>query len=81
VLVEEKYTRTIIDQMYRNIELARHVGQGTDEQKIAIESSNQAIEHVNGMLGVMVDEVQRIAETSNNIYESAMKVLRKTQDS
>jgi hypothetical protein len=33
------------------------------------------------MLGVMVDEVQRIAETSNNIYESAMKVLRKTQDS
>ncbi len=33
ILIEEKYIAVIIEQMYSNIQLARAIGRGTDEQK------------------------------------------------
>lgn len=79
LLVEEKYIRIIIDQMSANIDLARSIGTGTDEQKTAIISSSEAVEHVNGIVFTMAREVQELANISANILESANGLIEKAR--
>ena len=81
ILVEERYINIIIDQMFKNIELAKNIGIGTEEQKTAIESSTKAIEHVNEIIGEMAREIQTLAETSQTILENSNELLNKTQES
>jgi methyl-accepting chemotaxis protein/chromate transport protein ChrA len=81
ILFEDKQIMVIIDQMYKNIELARHIGIGTDEQKKAIEASGKAIEHMNEMLAVMVSEMQELAQSSHDIYRNAIELMAKTDES
>ncbi len=71
ILIEEKYINIIIDQMFKNIELARNIGHGTDEQKTAIKSSSDAIEQVNALVIEMVREMQALASTSSTILAHA----------
>jgi methyl-accepting chemotaxis protein len=79
-MIEEKYINIIIEQMFRNIELSRNIGAGTDEQKNAIESANKAIEHVNELVSAMVEEIEELAETSQAILENATALMRKSEE-
>jgi methyl-accepting chemotaxis protein len=81
ILVEEEQVGDIVRQTGANMELSRQIGIATDEQKKAIEASNRAIEDMNEMLGTMVNEIQEIAETTHGIYENAVELLQKTNES
>jgi len=77
--VEEKYIKNIIDQMEKNVELAKNIGTGTEEQKAAIESSARAIEHMNEVVSQMVDEIQKLAMTSRSILDNATALLEQSK--
>ncbi len=47
ILVEERYIKVIIDQMTKNIDLARQIGISTTEQKKAIGDTTKAIDDSN----------------------------------
>ena len=80
LMVEEKYINSIIRQMETNIELARSIGTGTDEQKSAIENTSNALEDLNEIVSEMVSEIAELANSSNNILESARELLRKAEE-
>ncbi|HOM89035.1 MAG TPA: hypothetical protein PLU42_13550, partial [Spirochaetota bacterium] len=77
--VEEKYIKNIIAQMEKNVELAKNIGTGTEEQKAAIESSARAIEHMNEVVSQMVDEIQKLAMTSRSILDNATALLEQSK--
>lgn len=81
ILVEERYINIIIDQMFKNIEIAKNIGIGTEEQKQAIEGSSKAIEHVNFIVGEMAAEIEELAATSNKILNYSTELLKKAQQS
>jgi methyl-accepting chemotaxis protein len=81
ILVEERFINIIIDQMFKNIELAKSIGVGTEEQKLAIESSTKAIEHVNEIVGEMVKEIRNLSVTSQKILENSTELMQKSLES
>lgn len=80
ILVEEKYINIIIDQMENNIDLARNIGLGTEEQKGAIKSTNESIEHVNQIVAQMVVEIQNLANTSEVILKNANALMKRSEE-
>ncbi len=80
LMVEEKYINSIIKQMETNIELARSIGEGTNEQKNAIENTGNAIEDLNEIVSEMVSEIAELAKSSNNILDSAKELLKKAEE-
>lgn len=80
IMIEEKYINIIIDQMFKNIELAKNIGAGTDEQKNAIGSTTKAIDHVNEIVAQMVKEIQSLADTSQRILENATDLLKVSEE-
>jgi hypothetical protein len=80
LMVEEKYINSIIKQMETNIDLARSIGEGTDEQKSAIENTSNALEDLNGIVSEMVSEIAELAASSNNILNSAKELLKKAEE-
>ncbi|HNX22848.1 MAG TPA: methyl-accepting chemotaxis protein [Spirochaetota bacterium] len=80
LMVEEKYINSIIKQMETNIDLARSIGQGTDEQKNAIENTSNALDDLNQIVSEMVSEIAELAKSSNNILESAKELLKKAEE-
>lgn len=81
ILVEERYINIIIEQMFKNIEIAKNIGIGTEEQKRAIEDSSKAIEQVNFIVGEMAAEIEELAATSNKILNYSTELLKKAQQS
>lgn len=79
ILVEERYIKVIIEQMKKNIDLARTIGTATSEQKKAIEDTTIAIEQVNQIVGEMAMEVNRLARTSDTILQNAIELLHHTE--
>ena len=79
MLVEERYINLIIKQMVSNIDLARNIGNGTEEQKLAIESSSKAVEHVNEIVGEMVREIRSLSTTTEKILESSLHLTKKSE--
>ena len=79
IMLEEKYIKTIIDQMMNNVEMARNIGTGTEEQKEAIEASTKAIEEMNSVVSKMVDEIQDLTNTSRSIAEGAEELLERAK--
>ncbi len=80
ILVEEKYIKVIIDQMFKNIELAKNIGMGTEEQKTAIASTSQAIEHVNELVAVMVKDIHELARSSGIILEHSRALIARADE-
>lgn len=80
LMVEEKYINSIIKQMETNIELARSIGTGTDEQKSALENTSNALEDLNAIVSEMVSEIADLANSSNNILGSAKELLKKAEE-
>ncbi len=80
IITEENYIDKVINQMGKNIELARSIGQGTEEQKRAIVSSNEAVQHLTSIVNRMVDNVRVLSESSGEILEHANKLHRKSEE-
>ena len=80
LMVEEKYINSIIKQMEANINLAKNIGTGTDEQKNAIESTSNALENLNDIVSEMVREITDLAQSSKNIMENARDLLKKAEE-
>ncbi len=79
IFIEEKYIKIIISQMKDNISLAKKIGTATDEQKVAVESTSQAIEHLIEILNEMVGELKDMSLASNDIYENAVDLMTDTK--
>ncbi|HPJ43770.1 MAG TPA: methyl-accepting chemotaxis protein, partial [Spirochaetota bacterium] len=77
--VEESHLATILQQMGVNINLARAIGTGTEEQKIAIENTSDALEGLNQIVSEMVREINDLSASSENIYSGARELLEKTE--
>jgi methyl-accepting chemotaxis protein len=75
IFIEEKYIKIIIGQMNDNISLAKKIGVATDEQKIAVESTSQALEDLILILNEMVDEIKDLAQSAREIHENASEVM------
>ncbi len=80
ILVEEDFINIIIEHMLNNMSLSKNIGTSTDEQKNAIQSTSQAIEHVNQIVGRMVTEVQNIADLSEKMLENANALLKRSEE-
>jgi methyl-accepting chemotaxis protein len=80
LMVEEKYINSIIKQMESNINLAKNIGAGTDEQKNAIESTSNALENLNDIVSEMVSEINDLAQSSRNIMENARDLMKKAEE-
>ncbi len=81
LMVEEKYINLIIKQMESNINLAKTIGTGSNEQKNAIESTSNALEDLNGLVSEMVNEIKDLAGTSRAILNNAEDLLRTSEES
>lgn len=79
IIIEEKQIQTIINQLMKNIELSRQIGNGTDEQKSAIEGVSEALEQANNDLGGIVNGINEIMENSAHIYNDARKLVEHAQ--
>jgi methyl-accepting chemotaxis protein len=75
IFIEEKYIKIIIGQMNDNISLAKKIGTATDEQKVAVESTSQALEDLIVTLNEMVNEIKELAQAANEIQENAVDVM------
>lgn len=79
IFIEEKYIKIIIGQMSDNIALAKKIGTATDEQKVAVESTSQALEDLIVILNEMVNEIKEMAQTAQEIQENAVDVMVDTE--
>lgn len=79
IFIEEKYIKIIISQMKANISLAKKIGTATDEQKVAVESTSQAIEHLIEILNEMVGELKDMSSAAHEIYENAVDLMTDTE--
>jgi len=79
LLIEDRYTQIIIDQMKDNITQARKISTATDEQKVAVGTSFKAIEEVIGILDGMLIEANSMAKTSDEIYNNATGIITETK--
>ena len=75
IFIEERYIKIIIGQMTENISLAKKIGTATDEQKVAVESTSQALEDLIVILNEMVDEIKDLARSAREIQENAAEVV------
>lgn len=80
ILIEERYIKVIIEQMMKNIDLAKDIGVSTGEQKKAIEDTTKALENVNETVGAMVMEIKELAQISDSILDNATGLLKKSED-
>jgi len=79
IFIEEKYIKIIISQMRDNISLAKKIGTATDEQKVAVESTSQALEDLIVILNEMVNEIKELAQSAHDIRENAVDVMVDTE--
>jgi len=79
IFIEEKYIKIIIGQMTDNISMAKKIGTATDEQKVAVESTSQALEDLIVILNEMVSEIKELAHAASLIQENAVDVMVDTE--
>ncbi|TAL37052.1 MAG: hypothetical protein EPN93_06390 [Spirochaetes bacterium] len=76
---EEEFLADVSRRMTRNGELARQTGAGTEEQKVALESTSRAVEHINETLMAMVDGINEITGAATVIAAHAEELLRESE--
>lgn len=79
IFIEEKYIRIIINQMKDNITMAKKIGTATDEQKVAVESTSQALEDLIVTLNEMVGEIKEMTSSLHDIHENAVDLMADTE--
>jgi methyl-accepting chemotaxis protein len=80
LLVEDRFTQIIIEQMNENISQADKINTATDEQKVAVETSVKAIEEVINILHGMSLEAKNVANISDEIYSNAADIVAETKE-
>jgi methyl-accepting chemotaxis protein len=80
ILVEERYIKVIIEQMTKNIDMAKQIGTSTLEQKKAIGDTTKAIDQSNMIVAEMVQEIRELSNTSNSILKNATELLMKAKE-
>jgi len=75
IFLEEKFLTSIDGQMKMNVALSRGTYTGTEEQKVALESISKELENLNAELSTMANGIQRIADTSQEIYNEAKALI------
>jgi methyl-accepting chemotaxis protein len=75
ISVEEKHINVIVEQMRKNVELAKKIGISTSEQMMAIKDNNQIIEQANESLADMVIGLQELARTASEMDADAKKLI------
>ncbi|MCL1833873.1 MAG: methyl-accepting chemotaxis protein [Leptospirales bacterium] len=78
LLIEDRFTQIIIDQMNDNITQAKKISTATDEQKIAVETSFKMIEEVIQILDGMVAEANDMTKISDEIFNNAESIVTET---
>ncbi|MCL2155377.1 MAG: methyl-accepting chemotaxis protein [Leptospirales bacterium] len=79
LLIEDRFTQIIINQMNDNITQAKKISTATDEQKIAVATSFKTIEEVINILDGMVAEAKGMAKISDEIHNNATDIITKTK--
>jgi len=79
IFLEEKFLAGIDRQMKMNIELSRITGDGTEEQKKALEAAANAIEGLNREVSVMAEGITNISHSSQRIYEDAQSLISRAE--
>jgi len=79
IFLEEKFLSSIDRQMKMNVDLSRETCTGTEEQKVALESTSKVLENLNAELSIMADGIQRIADTSQEIYDEAKTLIDRAE--
>jgi len=79
LLIEDRFTQIIIDQMKDNITQAKKISTATDEQKIGVESSFKAIEELINILDGMSAEANGMAGISDKIFNNASDIITETK--
>lgn len=79
IFLEEKFLSSIDRQMKMNVDLSRGTCTGTEEQKVALESISKELENLNAELSVMASGIQRIADTSQEIYNEAKTLIDRAE--
>lgn len=81
IFLEEKFLQGIDRQMKMNVELSRVTGNGTEEQKSALESTAKAIEYLNHELTGMADGISNIYDSSRIIADDAAALVELANES
>ena len=81
IFEEEKHIANIDGQLKKNIQLASEIGEGTVEQRTALESSNKSIAFVNQIVTEMVEGIKEISRSSQEIYSGAENLLKESRSS
>ena len=79
LLIEDRFTKILMDQMGNNITQARKISTATDEQKKAVETSFKALEELINTLDGMAMEVKNLAKISDEIHIDATDIMTETQ--
>ncbi|MCL2155378.1 MAG: methyl-accepting chemotaxis protein [Leptospirales bacterium] len=80
LLIEDRFTQVIIDQMKKNITLAKKVTNSTEEQRLAFESTFKVLEELVSTIDGMVGDVHTMAKISDEIYTSAADIITETKE-
>ena len=80
ILIEEKFLKGIENQMGNNDKLSRQTRGGTEEQKLALETTATSLDNLNEEVSQMAEGIMRISETSQSIHDDALEVLSMSED-
>ncbi len=75
IFIEEKHINIIVDQLAKNIELAKRIGMSTSEQMLAIKGNSQIIEQANESLAEMVPGIQDLARGAVEMETDARTLI------
>jgi methyl-accepting chemotaxis protein len=79
IFLEEKFLKGIDNQMKKNVELSRATGDGTLEQRTALEMTGRSVEFLNNDLMVMAEHIAKIAVSSQSVCENAKNLTEQTE--
>jgi methyl-accepting chemotaxis protein len=79
LLIEDKFTKIIINQMNDNIIQAKKISAATDEQKIAVESTFRSLEDLINTLDGMAAKTKDMAQVSDEIFYNAVDIIAETK--
>jgi beta-lactamase class D len=79
LLIEDRFSQIIINQMNDNIALAKKVTTATEEQRIAFESTFKVLEELVAAIDGMVGDVHNMTKISDEIYNSAADIITETK--
>jgi methyl-accepting chemotaxis protein len=79
LLVEDRFSQLIINQMDANITQAKKISTATEEQKVAVAASFKSIEEAIQILDGMLTEANYMTKISDEIFNNAESIIADTE--